>query len=1211
MFNNGYEEQWTKLAFVLKKGLEARSRFRIVEETALSKAQNVEFPVAGGPQKRRGHTGQDVTRLVNGEATAALNVETLSFEPFQPKVLPTNWLPGYGQVSNSVALAGTYERGGPSEYSSPCATARLGLGLVEVPATGLPAVWTGSEFVHGTGSSWDPSDTTYLPVAKSQFIAGDAHPNSQALRHTSGAVLTVTTGVRKNVAPNHSALVPLDVTLTSPEGVKLKHTDFETNGEFRVVVLPTAFVLVYSVSLSLYSLRIKFARISLSGTVAVSDGPLTSMQRLDACEVEGVYDIGLAYWTGTPSNTNSVTVGGQSLEVSGWKDNGTTIVSAHLSLGYATSAVPAAVERGQAVAITHNHLFGLGVGYCYNGFLNNSGTAATTDRTMVGFVRVADTFDNTADWGLHPGRYVVNTNALDTTRANDVTVFEVVEPLFPFNGNPTLPGGGAYADALQTAGWQCLDYGSSANPVPHGYAANYSKIAVAFRKLPEVNSGEYIADVCASTIAGQGRASEFGGADSGFVLTPVASTVLTTFDFDAPTYTGDTNYLLGYEVAANAINPGMAGVFTLAHYGLYGGPYVSWSGSQFGGLSMAPTLVMVDRQLRPIAKLADNVYWGGFTRQFYSQGLASLATCRISVLGDVIVSGVRETASPRPHRGELHLTDLDFVHPLRTAAIGNAVIVAGAAPRIYDGDVFGEYGFVTPPSAQPVIGWTSSGLTGVASLRAFMRMTTHTGEEFRSASLPFAFDVAKVVTDVVVTLPTTAWTTCELVIGCTKPNQPVYYECGRTKIDAHTSMSYDNLRSANQLIMGLELNNVLNGSGDYPQLPESSPGYLQPNSPPACEMVRAGQDRLWFAGGEVQPGSVTATNLYQPGFLPGWNDFHTQTVDRVAEPITDMAFLQDSAYLFKKRGVFLISSEGPDDYGQNGQWQQPRKIAQDGSPFYGTVQLTEQGIVFLGASGVKLITYGGGIQPMGSADRAFYRTGQIGKLLTPISATVYYPEKDQIRWYKQAEDAEGSAVIVESREGRYSTWTGVACTGAGYFANQRAVYVLKSNGRLWKEDADSGEIYVDDGTNYTMLIRTAWISPAGLGGFGRVRRVGWWGEWLGDHQVRMRVYINEKTEHEQEYTLDWTAQTTELSSVTRWGDSFWGSGPWGGTEGNRLWRWTRRMDRQKCSTIMFELSDLGAATASFAPVSFALEVGILPNLDRVRVTDATGGAGGV
>jgi hypothetical protein len=331
----------------------------------------------------------------------------------------------------------------------------------------------------------------------------------------------------------------------------------------------------------------------------------------------------------------------------------------------------------------------------------------------------------------------------------------------------------------------------------------------------------------------------------------------------------------------------------------------------------------------------------------------------------------------------------------------------------------------------------------------------------------------------------------------------------------------------------------------------------------------------------------------------------------VAEPITDMAFLQDSAYLFKKRGVFLISSEGPDDYGQNGQWQQPRQIAQDGSPFYGTVQLTEQGIVFLGASGVKLITYGGGIQPMGSADRAFYRTGQIGKLLTPISATVYYPEKDQIRWYKQAEDAEGSAVIVESREGRFSTWTGVACTGAGYFANQRAVYVLKSNGRLWKEDADSGEIYADDGTNYTMLLRTAWISPAGLGGFGRVRRVGWWGEWLGDHQVRMRVYINEKTEHEQEYTLDWTAQTTELSSVTRWGDSFWGSGPWGGTEGNRLWRWTRRMDRQKCSTIMFELSDLGAASASFAPVSFALEVGILPNMDRVRVTDATGGAGGV
>ena len=143
-------------------------------------------------------------------------------------------------------------------------------------------------------------------------------------------------------------------------------------------------------------------------------------------------------------------------------------------------------------------------------------------------------------------------------------------------------------------------------------------------------------------------------------------------------------------------------------------------------------------------------------------------------------------------------------------------------------------------------------------------------------------------------------------------------------------------------------------AGDHsrPQLPESSPGYLQPNSPQPVKWY-GWQDRCGSAGGEVQPGSVTATNLYQPGFLLGGMTPTPKPWTAWAEPITDMAFLQDSAYLFK-RGGFLISSEGPDDYGQNGQWQQPRQIAQRWLTFLWYGPATESKVSFsLRASGLS------------------------------------------------------------------------------------------------------------------------------------------------------------------------------------------------------------------------------------------------------------------
>lgn len=392
----------------------------------------------------------------------------------------------------------------------------------------------------------------------------------------------------------------------------------------------------------------------------------------------------------------------------------------------------------------------------------------------------------------------------------------------------------------------------------------------------------------------------------------------------------------------------------------------------------------------------------------------------------------------------------------------------------------------------------------------------------------------------------------------------------------------DSIGNATRYTLVHRVNSVLSTQEIHPA---STIGYLQPNSPPACQLIRAGNSRLWFAGGSVPTGSVTTSLLYQPGYLPGWNDYNTQIVDTVNSEIADMAFLQDAAFIFTAGRVGIINSDGPDNFSQGSQWPQPRQLTVGGTPYPNTAIATTQGIFFLANSGMKLINYAGGISDVGDADPELFANN--------IVAAVNFASKDQARWYS----SDGDAVVLDYREGRFSTWTGLECANA-FVAGERA-YVVRRGGYLWREAYGTESVWQDDTTPIEMVIRTAW-NPMGTGeiGYGRCRRIAWTGEFRGDHNVRMRVFYDESAVHEDEYTLNWA---TQGSLATSWGSDFWGFGAWGGASEDKIWRWARRPSRNKCSVIMFELSDLGANSAGFVPVCYGFEIGRRGGLDRVRM----------
>lgn len=1198
MFNNTYEETWVNVAHAIKKGLEIRSRYRTADPESLSMAQNVEFPVAGGPQKRRGHTGQDITLLEGGEDSPALDVEGLSYEPFATKTLPAGWLPGYGQIS----LNDAYSHGGADEYRSKKETTRLGLGLTKVPSTGLPAVWTGAEFVTGEDGEFSRSINTTMPVARVSRTAAYGRPNTRGCT-VDGVELVAVPGPLQGGSSDTPKYFDLKLTLYTPYGKRVDVGGFEAVGDFFVLPVDGGFVILYYGSswpmVTGYNQGTLYARtISLSGVLGSAQliAATVSRVRMGACATPGSphTDVVCAFWTGVPYPYVTFGVGpaAQQLSVRGLTVNvaaGTVVLASNGVGNCDINTITASwVGLGHAIACDYHQLFGVGVAFTYDGCMEYGGP---DDRPLYcGFVRVSndytsvDSHINGTDKGLHVGA-----------------------PEYSL----------AYPPPLYDHGWRCFDLSNDGKR--HTFPADFSKVAVSFRSLPDADD-YYKVDVWCSTIA---------------TLTESEGGVLVTYDDGVTTadyqvspkpvtyhcsfYQGDNDPLevvgvTGYEVASTAARVGMCGEVLLHHHGLTGGPFVSPSGSLFGGVSADPTLVLVDHKLQPLAKYAQGISWTGYTqRQKLDDYKVKTVVTRIAALGSTLDLLATTMPIPPDHDGEVVSITEDYVHPLRTATIGNTVAIAAGQVWAYDGLDLSEYGFHCAPAVtlmqDPVL---TTGATGTAYVTAVLRRVNDRGEEIRSKALAKPFDASKVTLATNVFIPA-MWRTASTVvdIAVMPPANPNYYVAMTFNLnDPALNLYTDGRLEISTANMSSNFAKTILGTYTGRMLPDGNASYLQPNSPPACEVIAAGQTRLWFGGGEVQPGGVTASNLYQVGFLPGWNDFHTQTVGKTTDTVTDLGFFQDNAYVFKRSGVFLISSDGPDDLGANGSWGAPRVLAQDGTPFTGTVANTEQGLVYLGASGLKLIGYGGGVQPLGNADPTFYQTGQVGKLLTTIASVVYYPEKDQLRYYKRGTDVHGSAVVLETREARFSTWTGVDCTGAVYSPQNRCVYLLKPNGRLWKEDANTGEVYADDGSNYEMVLRTAWLNPAGLGGYAQVRRVGWWGEWFGDHDLRLRVYINEKRSFEQEDTIDWAAQTNELSATTTWGSDFWGFGTYGGADADNLWRWTKRMNRQKCSAIMFELSDQGAATASFAPVVFAMEVGIKPNLDRIRVTDATSGSGG-
>jgi hypothetical protein len=569
-------------------------------------------------------------------------------------------------------------------------------------------------------------------------------------------------------------------------------------------------------------------------------------------------------------------------------------------------------------------------------------------------------------------------------------------------------------------------------------------------------------------------------------------------------------------------------------------------------------------------------------------------------------TGVQAAPSSVFTESSIRFYELDFLPKMRAAQAGRCTYFAGAQLWACDGAENVEAAFHMAPEG--VTGAASGGggslSAGTYRYRIDLCHKNLQNEEVRSWSIITNGITTGASDKVTLTIPVMPMTRREdsyFLIYRTAVNGTVFY-----LVNSRDPLSAQFLRN-NQATATFTYQDSLVDTtlttGEYH--PANSLGaYVDPLPAPACELVQAGRDRLWLAGGELAPGEIAPSRLFYPGQTPNFSPALNIQVDRNAEPITAIGFIGDLTIFFRRTSIYILDSDGPDN-SFSGIWTQPRKaVGEVGAQDQDSVVTSVVGLWFLSPSGIRRLNNSGAMDVTAGSD-----IDPIARQANFCSAMVI-PQYAQIRWYSR--DPSQPSVVYNYQNDAWGTWTGLTAANVVYWPNSTLAVVGRANGELWVETPD---FYLDGSSPFEMKVRTSWLHAAQLGDFQRIRRVAVFGNVsipTGGELLKFttRFYYDERPFFDEEIIRQ-IPQTgiNGLWNVSTWGgEPTWGtSGPWGDqtVENNSLsfrdnvFRVRERPHRQKCSVISVEFSDQSCVSGRFEPVVVCLELARKPGIDRI------------
>lgn len=547
----------------------------------------------------------------------------------------------------------------------------------------------------------------------------------------------------------------------------------------------------------------------------------------------------------------------------------------------------------------------------------------------------------------------------------------------------------------------------------------------------------------------------------------------------------------------------------------------------------------------------------------------------------------------------------NFLPSLNTAQAGRATYIAGAQLWSYDGQEITEAGFHIGP--EPTLTQTSGGSlypAGTYSYRVDLCYRNAQNEEVRSLSiLSNSVELVggnRIIEIELKTLPTRRDDAYFLIFRNAMEDGLPLTEWWLLNSRDPADPSYLRNNLAVETVFYTDNGSVSDTTIQTHELHPATDTYLQPVAAPACEVITSGRDRLWVAGGELSPGIVAPSRLFDSGEIPSFNAYLNIQVDRSVQPITALGFTGEVAVIFREGATHLLDSDGPDNVAQ-GLWNPPRLALSDvGAVSQASVARISMGLLFQSRAGIRLIQPGGALMPGGNLQMLGQEVDDDLKDFE-IVGVVVNEKTQEVRFY----GASGAYVL----NYMYGTWAHWSCGGVGVAKTSSGAVIAREDGYLWIETPG---VYTDGGATYSQRIRTSWLHAGNLGDFQRLRWVGGLGRFADLdnplHTLRLEIFYDERAFWEER--IEWAPMETANSDT--WGAANWGDGIWGdtGAEIENLddlaWEWTRRPSRQKCSVFSVALEDVNTDGPGFELSAFTFDLARKPHLDRTQDRGGTG-----
>jgi len=363
------------------------------------------------------------------------------------------------------------------------------------------------------------------------------------------------------------------------------------------------------------------------------------------------------------------------------------------------------------------------------------------------------------------------------------------------------------------------------------------------------------------------------------------------------------------------------------------------------------------------------------------------------------------------------------------------------------------------------------------------------------------------------------------------------------------------------------------------ELDYQNSGELDHVAPPAAPLVASGKDRVFVAGAGQAPCRIYPSKLRSPGSALAFSDALAFDVDEAGGGITGLAVMNELLIVFKRRGIYALSGDGPNNLGA-GAWARPQMITADtGCDNPRSVVMVPGGLMFQSEKGIYLLTQALGLEYVGADVEAFNADR--------VTAALVVADRNQVLFVTDA----GRTLCFDYLFRQWAVWTfgaADACVWKGQYA-----YALASG----QVRAETVGFFKDGGALYAMKLETAWIRPDQLQRRIRVRRA----HILGDYHSAHRLQVDIAFDYGPfVYRRTWDP-ATGLSQVVYGGDAYYGAEPVYGGRGDGVYQFRFRLPRQKCQAVKFAFTDLPSAEPgeSYELTELALEVGLKEGLAKL------------